>query len=84
MTHHANSPEIRQWLGSVVGKEGETLDRHDRGLCMMYPRLVLLREFLRDDGAIFVSIEHNEIASLKFLMDEIFGRTNILWQKRTS
>ena len=49
---NVNSPEIRKWLGEVVGKEGETLDRHDRWLCMMYPRLVLLRQFLRDDGAI--------------------------------
>ena len=37
---NVNSPEIRRWLGEVVG-EGETLDRHDRWLCMMYPRLVL-------------------------------------------
>jgi adenine-specific DNA-methyltransferase len=36
---NVNSPEIRQWLGKVVGREGETLDRHDRWLCMMYPRL---------------------------------------------
>ncbi|MCL2670323.1 MAG: site-specific DNA-methyltransferase, partial [Syntrophaceae bacterium] len=52
---NVNSPEIRRWIGEVVGKEGETLDRHDRWLCMMYPRLVLLRYFLRDDGAIFIS-----------------------------
>ncbi|MEZ5601978.1 MAG: hypothetical protein R3F36_14045 [Candidatus Competibacteraceae bacterium] len=47
---NVNSPEIRRWLGEVVGKEGETLDRHDRWLCMMYPRLVLLKQFLREDG----------------------------------
>jgi len=83
---NVNSPEIRRWLGEVVGKEGETLDRHDRWLCMMYPRLVLLRQFLREDGSIFVSIDDSEVASLKFLMDEIFGRTNFVvqieWQKR--
>ena len=82
---NVNSPEIRKWLGEVVGKEGETLDRHDRWLCMMYPRLVLLRQFLRDDGAIFVSIDDNEVASLRLLMDEIFGAKNfvatVLWQK---
>ena len=81
-----NSPEIRRWLGEVVGKEGETLDRHDRWLCMMYPRLVLLKQFLRDDGAIFVSIDDNEVATLRLLMDEIFGSQNfvatILWQKK--
>ena len=83
---NVNSPEIRKWLGAVVGKEGETLDRHDRWLCMMYPRLVLLRQFLRDDGAIFVSIDDNEVATLRLLMDEIFGAGNfvatVIWQKK--
>ncbi|MHB1174112.1 MAG: site-specific DNA-methyltransferase [Sulfuriferula sp.] len=82
---NVNSPEIRKWLGETVGKEGETLDRHDRWLCMMYPRLVLLRQFLREDGAIFISIDDNEVASLRLLMDEIFGAKNfiatVLWQK---
>lgn len=82
---NVNSPEIRKWLGEVVGKEGETLTRHDRWLCMMYPRLVLLRQFLRDDGAIFISLDDNEIGSLRLLMDEIFGPksfvTTIAWQK---
>ncbi|MHB8912343.1 MAG: site-specific DNA-methyltransferase [Lysobacter sp.] len=82
---NVNSPEIRKWLGEVVGKEGETLDRHDRWLCMMYPRLVLLKQFLREDGAIFVSIDDNEVATLRLLMDEIFGANNfiatVLWQK---
>ena len=82
---NVNSPEIRKWLGEVVGKEGETLDRHDRWLCMMYPRLVLLKQFLREDGAIFVSIDDNEVAVLRLLMDEIFGANNfvatVLWQK---
>ena len=82
---NVNSPEIKKWLGEVVGKEGETLDRHDRWLCMMYPRLVLLRQFLREDGAIFVSIDDNEVASLRLLMDEIFGKRNfvetIIWEK---
>ncbi|GAC1627574.1 MAG: hypothetical protein NVS9B10_16680 [Nevskia sp.] len=75
---NVNSPEIRKWLGEVVGKEGETLDRHDRWLCMMYPRLVLLKQFLRDDGAIFISIDDNEVAALRLLMDEIFGANNFL------
>src|SRR3990167_8763825 len=85
---NVSSPLIREWLGKVVGKEGETLDRHDRWLCMMYPRLALLRQFLREDGAIFVSLDDNEIQTLRILMDEIFGRENflatIVWQKRTS
>ena len=69
-----NSPEIRQWLGAAVGREAEDLSRHDKWLCMMYPRLVLLRQFLREDGAIFISIDDNEVASLRLVMDEIFGK----------
>ncbi|MAS09023.1 site-specific DNA-methyltransferase [Salinisphaera sp.] len=71
---NVNSPEIRQWLHETVGKEGEDLSRHDKWLCMMYPRLVLLKQFLSDDGAIFVSIDDDEIHHLRSLMDEIFGR----------
>jgi adenine specific DNA methylase Mod len=82
---NVNSPEIKKWLGEVVGKEGEILDRHDRWLCMMYPRLVLLKQFLREDGAIFISIDDNEVGRLRLLMDEIWGATNfvatVLWQK---
>jgi adenine-specific DNA-methyltransferase len=83
---NVNSAEIRRWLGEVVGKEGETLDRHDRWLCMMYPRLVLLRQFLREDGAIFVSIGNDEVATLRLLMDEVFGSNNFItimsWKSR--
>ncbi len=83
---NVNSPEIRRWLGEVVGKEGETLDRHDRWLSMMYPRLVLLKQFLREDGAIFVSIDDNEVATLRLLLDEIFNARNFvahfIWEKR--
>lgn len=83
-----NSPEMRSWLGKVVGAEAEDLSRHDKWLCMMYPRLSLLREFLSDDGAIFVSIDDNELKNLLGLMDEVFGKrnfiANVVWQKRTS
>jgi adenine-specific DNA-methyltransferase len=83
---NVNSPEIKAWLGKVVGKEGEDLSRSDKWLCMMYPRLSLLWRFLRDDGAIFVSIDDDEGHYLKVLMDEIFGRSNfvanIVWQKK--
>jgi len=82
---NVNSPEIRKWLGKVVGGEGETLDRHDRWLCMMYPRLSLLRQMLREDGAIFISIDDNEKHNLRAVMDEIFGEKNfittVIWQK---
>jgi site-specific DNA-methyltransferase (adenine-specific)/adenine-specific DNA-methyltransferase len=83
-----NSPEINKWLGQVVGKEAEDLSRHDKWLCMMYPRMVLLKQFLSEDGAIFVSIDDNEVASLRLLMDEIFGRgnfvANVIWEKADS
>lgn len=85
---NVNSPEIKMWLGVVVGKEAEDLSRHDKWLCMMYPRLRLLKEFLHDDGSIWVSIDDTEVSSLRAIMDEIFGRTNFIasniWQKRYS
>lgn len=73
---NVNSPKIRKWLGQVVGKEAEDLSRHDKWLCMMYPRLKLLRQLLSDDGAIFISIDDNEQANLKLICDEIFGSGN--------
>ena len=83
---NVRSPEIQKWLHEVVGREGETLDRHDRWLCMMYPRLLLLKQFLREDGAIFVSIDDNEVGNLRLLMDEVFGGpnfvSNVVWQKK--
>ena len=75
---NVNSPEIKKWLGKVVGAEAEDLSRHDKWLCMMYPRLVLLKQFLREDGVIFVSIDDNEYAYLKLLMDEIFGEKSFV------
>jgi len=47
--------------------------KHSNWLSMMYPRLVLARNILREDGVIFISIDDNEIAELRLLMDEIFG-----------
>ena len=54
---NVNDPRIKKWLGDVVGKEGEDLSRHDKWLCMMYPRLKLLHRLLDDDGVIFISID---------------------------
>lgn len=84
---NVNAPQIKRWLGQVVGKEGEDLSRHDKWLCMMYPRLQLLHKLLADDGAIFISIDDNEQANLKLLCDEIFGEGNfvgsITWESTT-
>ena len=75
---NVNDPQIKKWLGEVVGKEGEDFSRHDKWLCMMYPRLRLLQKLLAEDGAIFISIDDNELYSLKFICDEIFGSSNFL------
>ncbi len=67
-----NSPEMRSWLGRVVGREDDDLSRHDKWLCMMYPRLKLLWDLLADDGVIFISIDYNEQHHLICMMNEIF------------
>lgn len=83
---NVNDPRITKWLGEVVGQEGEDLSRHDKWLCMMYPRLKLLQKLLSDKGAIFISIDDNEQANLKLMCDEIFGAsnylTNIVWKRK--
>lgn len=82
---NVNDPKIKKWLGQVVGKEGEDLSRHDKWLCMMYPRLKLLQRLLAADGVIFISIDDTEYANLKLICDEIFGSncfvSNISWQR---
>ena len=85
---NVNDPHIRKWLGEVVGAEGEDLSRHDKWLCMMYPRLKLLHRLLADNGIIFISIDDNEYVNLKMICDEIFGSncfvSNISWQRTYS
>jgi len=71
---NVNSPLIKDWIGGVVGKDD--LTRHDKWLCMMTPRLKLLKELMSSDGLIFVSIDDNEQHRLRMLMDEIFGKDN--------
>ncbi|WP_446898903.1 site-specific DNA-methyltransferase [Clostridium sp. LBM24168] len=75
---NVNDPKIKKWLGEVVGKEGEDLSRHDKWLCMMYPRLKLLYKLLSKDGAIFISIDYREQANLKMICNEIFGVSNYI------
>ncbi len=81
---NVNSPEIKDWLGKVVGKEADDLSRHDKWLCMMYPRLRIAKHFLSNDGVIFVSIDDNELPFLRVILDDIFGRKNqiatFIWQ----
>lgn len=81
---NVNDQKIKKWLGQVVGKDSEDLTRHDKWLCMIYPRLILLHKLLAKDGAIFISIDDNEQANLKLICDEIFGINNfiadVIWQ----
>jgi len=78
-------PQFKEWIGQVVGKEGEDACRHDKWCCMMYPRLMLLKELLHEDGVIFISIDDNEAAHLRLLMNEVFGEENfiaeLIWEK---
>lgn len=80
---NVNSPEHKEWFHKVISRDD--LTRHDKWLCMMLPRLKLLRELLRDDGAIFISIDDNEVHHLCALMDELFGEENFIacfiWRK---
>ncbi|MDD3021562.1 MAG: site-specific DNA-methyltransferase [Alphaproteobacteria bacterium] len=83
---NVNDPRIKKWLGDVVGKEGEDLSRHDKWLCMMYPRLKLLQRLLSEDGVIFVSIDDIEVTYLRLIMDEVFGKNRfiaqLIWKSR--
>ena len=82
---NVNSPMLQEWFGKVVDKED--LTRHDKWLCMMMPRLKLIREFLSADGSIYVSIDDNEDHRLRALLDEVFDMENfvqtIVWQKNS-
>jgi adenine-specific DNA-methyltransferase len=75
---NVNDPRIKKWLGEVVGKEAEDLCRHDKWLCMMYPRLALLNELLAEDGVLFASINEKELHHLRSILDEIFPPASFL------
>ncbi len=85
---NVNEPHLLRWLGEVVGAEGEDFTRHDKWLCMMYPRLVLLRQLLSENGAIFISIDDNEVSRLRTICDDIFGancfKGDVIWHKTYS
>lgn len=70
---NVNDPRINKWLGQIVGKEAEDLTRHDKWLCMMYPRLKLLHKLLDSSGYIAISIDDNEVFNLGLIMNEVFG-----------
>jgi len=74
---NVNDPKIKKWLNEVVGKEGEDLSRHDKWLCMMYPRLKLLQKLLSKDGRMVISIGYQEVFNLMPILKEIFSSAQI-------
>lgn len=83
---HVDSAEMRDWLGRTVGREAEDLTRHDKWLCMMYPRISLLVQFLREDGVMFVCIDDTEMYRFRLLMEDIVPVssfiTSFVWKSR--
>lgn len=93
--YHEGLGEYLKYSGQVNhegqrnSSETDTSGRfHSKWLNMLYPRLFLARNLLRDDGVIFVSIDNNEVHNLRMLMDEVFGEENfvenIVWEKKSS
>ena len=80
---NVNDPRIQRWLkealkGESVGKEGEDLTRHDKWLCMMYPRLKLLGMLLKESGTMAISIGYHELSALVFLCKELFANKQVV------
>jgi adenine-specific DNA-methyltransferase len=72
-------------VGKAVGSDSEDLSRHDKWLCMMYPRLQLSYNILIEDGSLWMSIDDNEVQNARAILDEIFSSQNfvttIIWEK---
>jgi adenine-specific DNA-methyltransferase len=83
-----DSGQVNEQGGKLVANLESIGRYHSNWLSMMYPRLKLARNLLRDDGVIFVSIDESEQANLKRMYDEIFGEKNfvgtMIWEKRYS
>ena len=83
---NVNNPPMQEWFKENSPVDNEDLERHDKWLCMMWPRLHLLKELLAEDGVIFISIDDNEHHRLRMMMDGIFGKTNFIesfiWRSR--
>ena len=71
---NVNSPLMKEWFKREIGIDD--LEKHDKWLCMMWPRLQLLKQLLANDGVIFISIDDHEQCHLQLIMDEIFGEDN--------
>ncbi len=81
------SPLIKEWLdGNPVN--AEDMLRHDKWLCLMWPRLKLLHELLSERGSIWITLDDNEVHHARAVLDEVFGEQNFvatcIWQKNFS
>ena len=74
---NVNNPPMQQWFKENGPVDNEDLEKHDKWLCMMWPRLHLLKELLAEDGVIFISIDDNEAHRLCAIMDDIFDAKEI-------
>jgi adenine-specific DNA-methyltransferase len=83
---NVNSPLMKEWLGKVVDRDD--LERHDKWLCMMWPRLQLLFELLAEHGSLWISCDDNEAHHLRTIVEEIAGPAafidSVVWQKNYS
>ncbi len=84
---NVNSPIMQEWLKSNPVNQEDML-RHDKWLCMMWPRLVLLRELLSERGSLWMTLDDNEVHRARAVVDEIFGEqafiASVIWQKNFS
>lgn len=84
---NVNSPIIREWIDSNPVNKEDML-KHDKWLCMMYPRLKLLHELLAETGSFWMTLDDNEVHRARMMLDEIFGEENfvatISWQNKVS
>ena len=84
---NVNSPLVKEWLsGNPVN--AEDMLRHDKWLCMIWPRLKLLHELLSERGSIWITLDDNEQHHARAILDEVFGEqnfvANIAWHARES
>lgn len=82
---NVNSPILREWL-TTNPVDKEDMLRHDKWLCLMYPRIKLLHELMAEQGLFWMTLDDNECHRARMMLDEIFGEdnfiANISWIKR--
>ncbi|HHC7357122.1 TPA: site-specific DNA-methyltransferase [Vibrio parahaemolyticus] len=86
---NVRSPLMQEWLKKSANPvDKEDLERHDKWLCMMWPRVLLLKELLSENGTIWITLDDNEAQRFKLLLDEVFGEhnfiTSCIWHKMDS